>query len=242
MTQFSEDLRALRFSATTGLSDDDFVARVMAGCTAPAQRVAATTRRSPWRWAAWSLGGVAAAAACVVIGFLAFSPMKYSAAPELPPPTFAARGAPDAGLTATVQAFVGHAAPGTAPALLEGATLHPGEGILVRYSNPSARDVYLMVFALDQQRNVHWIHPAYLDEKSNPRSLKLEQRVTDRVLSEVAEPENPALGELRVYAVLSGQPLDVKSVEGKVANSARPVAELFPQAEVEEWKCTWSAP
>jgi len=88
---------------------------------------------------------------------------------------------------------------------------------------------------------VHWIHPAYLDEKSNPSSLKLEPSVTDRVLSEVAEPENPAVGKLQVYALLSPLPLDVKSVERKVVIGIQPVAELFPQAEVEEWQCTWVA-
>ncbi len=242
MTQFSEDLRGLRFSPTTRLSDDDFVARVMGACLGEPVRQDAPPKHQPSRWAAWAWGGFAAAVVCVLISN-AVPPRKRPAVVSLPlPPTVAARGNPEPGLTATVQAFVGHATTGAAPALLEGATLHPGDGILVRYSNPSARDVYLMVFAVDQQRNVHWIHPAYLDEKSNPKSLKLDQRVTDRVLPEVAEPENPALGQLQVYAILSALPLDVKSVEAKVAISARPVSELFPRAEVEEWKCTWSAP
>ena len=240
MTQFSEDLRALRFSPTSGVSDEVFVARVMAACTTERVRqvLPAPKRRSSHR-AAWTYGAVAAAA-CVAIGVSVWHPNSPDRVATME--TIAARGNSDAGMTATVQAFVGHATSGAAPALLEGATLHPGDGILVRYSNPSARDVYLMVFAVDEQRNVHWIHPAYLDEKSNPTSLKLEQRVTDRVLPEVAEPENPAVGQLQVYAVLSALPLDVKSVERKVAISARPVSELFPLAEVEEWKCTWSAP
>lgn len=239
MTQFSEDLRRLRFSPTAGLSDDDFVARVMAACTTETvQELAPTPPRSSRR-TAWAYAALVAAAS-VAIGVAAWPPTQ----PDPPPTvdTVAARGNPDPGSNATVQAFVGHAAPGVAPALLEGATLHPGDGILVRYSNPSARDVYLMVFAVDAGQTVHWIHPAYLDAKSNPTSLRLEPRVTDRVLSEVAEPESPAVGPLQVYALLSAQPLDVKSVEGKIAAGARPVAELFPRAEVEEWKCSWSAP
>jgi hypothetical protein len=124
---------------------------------------------------------------------------------------------------------------------LEGAVLHPGDGILVRYSNPLARDVYLMVFALDEQGAVHWLHPAYVSDATNPTSLKLAREVTERVLPEVAEPENPAPGALRVYALLSRAPLDVKSVEGKLQAGAAPVAELFPDAEVEEWRCTWRA-
>ena len=88
---------------------------------------------------------------------------------------------------------------------------------------------------------MHWIHPAYLDEKLNPLSLKLEPRATDRVLTEIAEPENPAAGRLQVYALLSALPLDVKSVESKLSASSRPVSEVFPDTEVEEWRCTWSA-
>jgi len=65
--------------------------------------------------------------------------------------------------------------------------------------------------------------------------------VTERVLSEVAEPENPAPGALRVYALLSRAPLAVKSVESRLEAGAAPVAELFPEAEVEEWRCTWRA-
>jgi hypothetical protein len=153
----------------------------------------------------------------------------------------AARGNGDAGLSATVQAFVGHAAPGAPPPLLEGAELRPGDGILVRYSNPTSRDVYLAVFALDQRGSVHWIHPAYLDAATNPLSLRLAPGTTERVLPEIAEPDSPAPGALRVYALLSATPLDVKRVEARLGDKTRSVAELFSEAEVEEWRCSWKA-
>jgi hypothetical protein len=155
--------------------------------------------------------------------------------------TVAARGNGNAGLSATVQAFVAHAGPGAPLPLLEGAELRPGDGILVRYSNPTARDVYLMVFALDERGSVHWLHPAYLDEATNPLSLRLAAGTTERVLPEVAEPEAPARGALRVYALLSATPLDVKRVEARLADGARPVTELFSETEVEEWRCSWQA-
>jgi len=237
MTEFSKALRELRLSPSSGSSDDEFVARVMAAC---ASAPATVPSRKPAHRTVWMYGALAAAAACVAIGVTARPPNPPHAA--LPAgETIAARGQGDAGLAATVQAFVGHAAPGSAPPLLEGALLHPGDGILVRYSNPKDHETYLMVFALDQQRTVHWLHPAYLDESSNPTSLRLAPRVTEQVLSEVAEPENPAPGALHVYALLSATALDVKSVERRLGSSSAPVAELFPQTEVEEWSCTWSA-
>ena len=236
MTEFSKALRELRLSHSSGLSDDEFVAKVMAACaTAPVTRPS----RKPALRTVWMYGALAAAAACVAIGVTAWPPKQPYEVPRSGE-TIAASGQGDAGLAATVQAFVGHAAPGSAPPLLEGALLHPGDGILVRYSNPTEHETYLMVFALDGQRSVHWLHPAYLDESSNPTSLRLAPRVTEHVLSEIAEPENPAPGVLHVYALLSATALDVKSVEHRLGSSSAPVAELFPRAEVEEWSCTWS--
>jgi hypothetical protein len=153
----------------------------------------------------------------------------------------AARGTTDRGITATVQAFVGRSRGGQAAALLEGSTLSRGDGIVIRYSNPEARPVYLMVFAIDEAGAVHWLHPAYLDASSNPKSLKLAGNTTERVLPEITEPENPEPGKLRVFALLSRTPYDVKSVEQRLTAGGAEVPLLFPQAEVEEWSFTWRA-
>jgi len=239
MTRFADELRELRVSPSTALSDDDFVASVMAACTTEADAPHAA-KPGAVRAAIFGLGAALALAAALALRLGAWPSPTPTEGRAAGSGSFAARGA-EGGLAATVQAFVGHAAPGKAPPLLEGATLRPGDGILVRYSNPLARDVYLMVFALDEQRAVHWLHPAYVDENTNPTSLKLAREVTERVLPEVAEPENPAPGALRVYALLSRVPFDVKGVEHKLAFDTASVPELFPDAEVEEWRCTWHA-
>jgi hypothetical protein len=98
-----------------------------------------------------------------------------------------------------------------------------------------------MVFALDQRGDVHWLHPAYLNENENPSSLELAPHTDWRALDEVAEPESPAPGPLRVYALLTPAPLNVKDVEARLARKAQPVSALFPGLEVEEWRCTWHA-
>jgi hypothetical protein len=237
MTAFTRELRELRVGLSSGLSEDDFVSRVLAECASGPER-ASDPAPTPTRH--WRYGVPLAAAACVGLAVAAWPGTQP---PETPAELgmVAARGSGNAGLSATVQAFVGHAAPGAPPPLLEGAELGPGDGILVRYSNPTARDVYLMVFALDERGSVHWLHPAYLDEATNPLSLRLAAGTTERVLPEVAEPEAPAPGALRVYALLSATPLDVKRVEARLADRTRAVAELFSEAEVEEWRCTWQA-
>lgn len=247
MGRFAEELRRLRELPGAGPSADEFVARVMASCTTGVAPAPEPTRP---RRLIWRFGSVLAVAAMFVLGVVSMrklrltgtdSPAPSVALPAVTPSGVTARGGASDASPTTVQAFVGHAAPGAALPLLDGATLRPGDGILIRYSNPSARRVYLMVFALDEQRTVHWLHPAYLDESSNPTSLELAREVTDRVLPEVAEPENPAPGALRVYALLSATPLDVKGVESRLDAATRPIPELFPQVEVEEWRCAWLA-
>ena len=236
MSLLAQELKRLRFGLDGGAADDDFVARVMDGCD---HRPRAAAARPPSRRKVWSYGAALAAAAGVAIAVSSWPPHQPQSEAQAGG-TVAARGNLDQGLRATVQAFVGHASPGSAPALLDGARLRPGDGVLVRYSNPSIEDVYLMVFALDDHGAVHWLHPAYLSESTNPTSLKLARQVTQRVLPEVAEPEDAAAGPLRVYALLSRVALDVKSVESTLTSSRKTVPELFPQAEVEEWRCTWA--
>jgi hypothetical protein len=237
MTAFARELRELRVGLSSRMSEDEFVSRVLTECANEPDRVVepaqALTRT-------WPYGVALAAAACVGLAIAAW---PVARPPEAAPGEgqVAARGNGNTGLSATVQAFVGHAAPGAPPPLLEGAELRPGDGILVRYSNPTAHDVYLAVFAVDQRGSVHWIHPAYLDAATNPLSLRLAAGTTERVLPEIAEPEGAAPGALRVYALLSATPLDVKRVEARLGDKTRSVAELFSEAEVEEWRCSWQA-
>jgi hypothetical protein len=233
MTELAEELKKLRYGLAGGLSDEAFVARVMEGCRSAPRVVASRSRRRVWPYG----GAALAAAACVVLGIASW-PQPRLDAPD-PRGTVAARGDARTRLRATVQAFVGRAELGSTAPLLEGASLRPGDGILVRYSNPAAEPAYLMVFALDERGSVHWIHPAYLDESQNPSSLPLIAGLTQQVLPEVAEPEDAAPGALRVYALLTRAALDVKQVERRLAQRQE-VSELFPEAEVEEWRCTWT--
>lgn len=232
MTEFAEELKELRYGLRGGVRDDDFVAQVMQRCESVSAAPPAHRRRL-----ARTYGGLlgAAAAAAVAIGVLSWPPARNGKARR---ETVAARGDAHSASRATVQAFVGHGVAGAAPPLLDGATLRPGDGIVVRYSNPAAEQGYLMVFGLDERGTVHWLHPAYLDGSTNPRSLPLAVGAEQQVLPEVAEPEDAAAGPLRVYALISRSALDVKGVERRLAEN-RDVAVSFPEAVVEEWRCTW---
>lgn len=236
MTEFADDLRQLRTMPGQTLGDEDFVARVMSACGEQPRALPAPRRRL-----ALFAGAASALAAAAVAALLATRPGPGGGELGALGGSVAARGAGLRAHVVTVQAFVGRNQPGSAPALLEGAELGPGDGILVRYSNPTEESAYLMVFALDERGDVHWLHPAYLHESESPLSVELPRGVTLRVLDEVAEPENPAPGPLRVYALLSDAPLRVKDVESKLAGSRTQIHQLFSQIEVEEWSCTWRA-
>jgi len=142
---------------------------------------------------------------------------------------------------ARVEAFVGKRTGSSAPALLEGAELRPGDGIVVRYSNPTDRDAFLVVLAIDSKNEVHWIHPAYLRESENPESIRLVRRTEQRVLDEIAEPDRPAPGALRVYAIVTDSALHVREVEAALAKNQGSIIGLFPEATLEEWSCTWQS-
>lgn len=153
--------------------------------------------------------------------------------------TFTARGAKHQASDATVVEVLRVRANGLEP--IRGTTLHPGDGINVRYTNPSKSPRYLMVFVLDSQREVHWIYPAYLDPAMNPSAVVLEAQSAARLLDEAVEPEAPAAGPLRVVTLVMDHPLTVKDVEARIRSEAPDLKRLFPSIQVNDWGCTWLA-
>ena len=124
---------------------------------------------------------------------------------------------------------------------VEHAELHPGDGLVVRYWNSSDEPVYLAVFAIDANSAVHWVYPAYLDAAQNPASIRLERAVEGKIMGEAVEPEKPAEGPLRIVALLTSEPLSVRQVEAQLARRLGRLTEIFPNARVHEWSCTWNA-
>lgn len=125
---------------------------------------------------------------------------------------------------------------------IDQAEIHPGDRIAVRYWNGSESAWYLAVFAIDAQNAVHWIFPAYLDASQNPKSIPLARAVEGRLLDEVVEPENPANGAFKIVALVTTSALSVREIESKLSGNHRSMPELFPEARVQEWSCTWHTP
>jgi|GEM_PF-3330691 len=129
---------------------------------------------------------------------------------------------------------------GSALLPIQDAELHPGDGITLRYWNPSDEPIYLTAFALDADATIHWIYPAYMDETQNPMSVRLERSVEGTLLAEAMEPENPANGRLRIVALLTPDPLTVRDVEARLTRGSHDLRRTFPTASVHEWNCTWN--
>ena len=77
--------------------------------------------------------------------------------------------------------------------------------------------------------------------RQNPTSIALEPNDTPRVLEEIVEPDRPAAGPFRVVALTSREPLSVRAIEKRLGGGAESIADLFPEGQVQEWRCTWAS-
>ncbi len=97
-------------------------------------------------------------------------------------------------------------------------TVHPNDGILIAYSNPSADLAFLMVFAVDVHGDVHWYYPAYERAGENPAAPAIRTRALGVELNEEIRHPLP-VGPLRVFALFLRRPLLVDEVERQVSEA-----------------------
>lgn len=139
-------------------------------------------------------------------------------------PRIQARGAKNTSLARRASADIlvvrGKAVRGAEPSSAREA-LRPGDGLAVRYTNlVTDENVYLMAFALDAGGAVHWLYPAYLDEREDPAAVRLEPAARDKLLGEVTALTGVAPGPVRLVTVLASQARHVKEVERLLAGAA----------------------
>lgn len=224
----SEQMLAdLRSPATGEAPAEQFVSRVLSRC---AQAESAPQPRETG--SAYKLlipGAIAAAAAALLLMLPATDVREHWTARGTS--KGATHGLPRAEL------FVVHAGEAR-PA--QGASLGPGDGFLVRCENPGETTTYLAVFARDALGETHWLYPAYLDERSNPRSVAIAARSAEHSLEDVVEPEGPASGPMRVFALFTAEPLAVRELEARLGREhLTDLAPLNP-TKIQEWSVTWN--
>lgn len=102
--------------------------------------------------------------------------------------------------------------------------------------NVASERAYLLLFAVDSKRVVHWIAPEYTAEGENPEATPILPAAGERLLPSAAVFDDLAPGPLRVVAVISRSPLHVADVESLPPSelSAETLLERLPRVEVRQ--------
>lgn len=117
-----------------------------------------------------------------------------------------------------------------------GETISRDEALAFGYDNRSSGNYrFLMVFAVDEKGSVYWYYPGFRREGENPRSVAIRNTAGPTDLpDEIRHSLSP--GKLRIVALFSAQPLEVSSVEAKIAEDLARVGsvELLERLSFEE--------
>ncbi|MBS2011677.1 MAG: hypothetical protein JST00_02090 [Deltaproteobacteria bacterium] len=103
-----------------------------------------------------------------------------------------------------------------------GASIRRSDELAFAYRNPGAKR-YLMIYGVDDRRRVYWYYPVWTDPAANPSSIEVERADAARQLPDAVRHELEGR-ELEIHALFTDSPLDVRSVEAKVASGAPPAA------------------
>jgi hypothetical protein len=181
-------------------------------------------RRRAWRPWTLAVGGLAAAAALVVV---AVRPAPRDGG------SFAARGKP-VPWSKKVGAELFALEP-TPHRLQAGATLTPSTPLVAGYHNVDASAAYLMVFALDAQGETHWLYPGFTDAHEDPAALRLEPQQLQKLLPDSVMLDELPAGSLELITLIAREPLKVSQIESRPPIERGPVAlrVRFPGARIE---------
>jgi len=94
-------------------------------------------------------------------------------------------------------------------------TVSPDDELAFAYRNEVAK-AFLMIFAIDGDGRVLWYHPAWTNPADNPQAVPITKQVGFKELPEAIR--QPLRGpRLVLYSLFMDQPLDVRTVEGRIA-------------------------
>jgi hypothetical protein len=226
------ELRALILDVAAPLPQEGFdvkghVRDILQRLDAPLAAEPAPVQKA--RWAVWS--GVVAVA--VAAGFALFTHDAERPSGD----EFVARGgAEESSLSRDigVQLYTQSTA---VQSLSSGSRIRTSAALTAGLRNLGKEQAYLLLFAVDSKRAVHWIAPEYTLAGSDPAAALITPTAVERLLPSSAVFDDLAAGPLRVYAVITRAPTRVSNVEqmppGEL-NAERLLAQ-FPNAEVRQF-------
>jgi hypothetical protein len=217
LSELVADVAAL--PAAERLDVDVHVASVMGRLDEPV-----ATASGP-RWAAWVTAAVAAAAMVLVLVTRALPPQYVGTR---------GNGAPSS-LDSKVGVELYTQTPMLSP-LEPGASIGATTALTARVRNRSGSRLYLLLFAVDSSRNVHWLAPAYTVLGTDPAAIEIPQ-FGDQLLGSAAVFDDLAPGALKVVAVLGRDAMRVSQVESLAGAELEPdgIRKRFPGATLREF-------
>lgn len=121
--------------------------------------------------------------------------------------------------------------------LVTGQHVAPDAAFVAGYRNLlGAGQAYLAAFAIDAAGELHWLYPAFTEPSQDPSSLPLPPAPTESLLGDAVELEGAAPGPMRLFTVVTEEPLKVSAVEALPAaeRSRSRLRARFPTAQIEE--------
>ena len=203
------------------------VEEVMSRLDRPRKGATSGLRRS--LWTATAAGSLVATLALVVY-------LGARRAPDPASETWRARGGSAASSLAR-DVGVWPCAIEAAPRRLErGATIRRDTQLSALVRNAGQTPAFLLLFAVDERGDVHWISPSYERADTDPPSTLLSAGIEQRLLATTAVLDGVPAGRLRIVAVIGRAPARVSDVErlDQPQLTARGIASRFAGAEVRE--------
>lgn len=112
--------------------------------------------------------------------------------------------------------------------------MRSSDGLLFSYTNLGGEPFdYLMIFGVDARGEVHWFHPAYEREGTNPASIPIEKSQSNVPLPELIRHDFPP-GPLAIHALFTTWPVRALDVERSLSLSRDPAAALALSGAVDQ--------
>jgi hypothetical protein len=118
-----------------------------------------------------------------------------------------------------------------------GDRLSRASALSVGVRNLGQTTAYLLLFAVDSKRVVHWIAPEYTQPNQIPVAVPIPPTPTKQLLPTSVVFEDLAAGELRLVTLLLSAPADISKIEQMTTAELADgnFAARFPNAEVRQF-------
>lgn len=117
--------------------------------------------------------------------------------------------------------------PGKAPTLVAD-EISQSDELAFAYENRTGKK-RLLVFGMDEDKNIYWYHPAWTRESDNPVAVPIQSGGAIHELPEAVTHKIRG-SSLRIYAIFTDEPIPVREVEKMVRSRERSEEKLLEDA------------